>query len=79
MLIISPDSVFLYMYLVYSLVKNCPTLGLLSFTWLPILVLRGKNVAVPSLPFIGLKDLPLDFLLYYFVHLLIKRFGFLPD
>ena len=67
------------MYLVCSLVKNCPLLGLLLFTCPPILVLRHKNAVIPSLPFISLKDLPFDFLLYYFVNLLIKRFGFLPD
>ena len=78
-LIILPDSVFLYMYLICSLVKNFPLLGLLLFTCPHILVLRGKNAIVPSLLFISLKDSPLDFLLNYFVDMLIKRFAFLPD
>ena len=54
-------------------------LGLLLFTCPPTLVLRGKNVVVPSLPLISLKDSSLDFLLNYFVNYLIKRFGLLPD
>ena len=79
MLIISPDSVFLYMYLVCSLVRNCPMLGQLLFTYPPILELRGKNAVGPFLPFISVKDLLLDFLLDYSVHLSIERFDFLPD
>ena len=63
LLIISPDYVFLYTKLAYSLVKYCPILGLLPFISPPILGLRGKNVVGPFLHFISLNDLLSDFLL----------------
>ena len=45
------------MYLVCSLVKNCPTVGLSFLPCPPIQESKGKNVVAPSLPFISLKDL----------------------
>ena len=62
-LIISPESVFLYTKLACFLVKYCPILGLLSFISPPILELRGTNVVGPFLPFISLNDSLSDFLL----------------
>ena len=59
-LIISPVSTFLYMYLFWSLVKYYPTVGLSLFCP-PILDSNGKNGVVSSLPFISLKSL-YDFL-----------------
>ena len=50
-------------------------LGLLLVTCPPIWELRGKNGVGPFLPFIGLKDLLLVFLLNYFVQLSVERFG----
>ena len=62
-LIILPDSFFLYTKLACSLVKYCPIPGVVSFISPPILGLRGKNVVVPFLPFIHLNDSLFDFLL----------------
>ena len=53
---ISPVSTFLYMYLVCSLVKNCPTVGWSYLSHPPILESKSKNVLVQYLPFIHLKD-----------------------
>ena len=64
-LTISPISTFLYMNLVWSLVKYCPTVGL-SQLCPSILESNGRNVVVPSLPFISLKDF-YDFLWGYLV------------
>ena len=55
-LIISPVSTFLCMYLVCSPVKNCPTVGWLFLPCPPILKSKRRNAVVPSLPFISLKD-----------------------
>ena len=53
------------MYLVCSLVKNCPTVGLSSLPHPPILKSKGKNAVGPFLPFISLKDLFCNFLWGY--------------
>ena len=61
-----PSFTFLYMYFVWSLVKNCPTVGQSLFCP-PTLESNGKNVVVSSLPFTSLKDL-YDFLSVYLVY-----------
>ena len=62
------------MYFVCSLVKNCPTLGQLFSPCPPILESKGKNAAVPSLPFISLKDLFCNFLWGYSAYWLTNEF-----
>ena len=62
-LIILPDSTFLFTCLACSSVKYKLSLGLFVFTCPPILVLRGKNAVRSFLPSIHLNVLVLDYLL----------------
>ena len=62
------------MYFDCSLVKNCPTVGLSFPPCPPILGSKGKNVVVPSLPFISLKDLFCSLLWGYSAYWLANEF-----
>ena len=72
--IISPVPTFLYMYFACFLVKNYPTVGLSSLLCPPILESKDKNVVVPCLPFISLKDLFCNFKWGYSVYWLANEF-----
>ena len=72
--IISPVSTFLYIYLICSLVKNCLMLGLSFLPCPPILESKGKNVVVPYLPFISLKNLFCNFPWGYSAYWLANEF-----
>ena len=71
LLIILPNSTFLYTCLACSFVKYWLSLGLLQFTCPPMLVLRGKNAVESFLPFISLNVLVFNFLQSFSIEIVI--------